>query len=223
MIFRRTLIPAGGAAIVEFTAEVPGTYTIVDHSIFRAFNKGTIGQLVVSGPPNPDVFSGKEADEIYLGEQSSMQDLSYGRMNEEQEHKETAMPNSLPSDQQATTTADPSETGEHIFDRTCIACHQVNANGIPNVFPPLSGSDFLRDNKYQAINFVLHGHSGKLMVNGKIFNNTMSPQPLNDEQIARVLTYVRSHFGNSMNHVTVKEVETVRQKGVLGTNSIGVK
>ncbi len=218
-----TLIPAGGATIVELEAKVPGSYTIVDHSIFRAFNKGTIGQLIVSGAPNPDVFSGKETDEIYLGEQSFMQDLSNGRMNEEQEHKETAMPNLPPSDQQARMTADPGETGEYIFDRTCMACHQINANGIPNVFPPLSGSDFLKDNKHQAIDFVLHGHSGKLTVNGKIFNNTMPPQPLSDEQIARVLTYVRSHFGNSMNPVTVKEVETVKQKGVLATNKVGVK
>ena len=218
-----TLIPAGGAVIVDFTAEVPGTYTIVDHSIFRAFNKGTVGQLIVSGPANPDVFSGKEADEIYLGVQSSMQDLSNGRMNEEQGNRNIAVPNLPINDQQVTTTADPSETGEHIFDRTCIACHQVKATGIPNVFPPLSGSDFLRDNKDQAIDFVLHGHSGKLIVNGKKFNNTMPPQPLNSVQISRVLTYVRSHFGNNMKSVTVKEVETVRQKGVIGTNGAGVK
>ncbi len=62
-----TLIPAGGAAIVEFTAEVPGTYILVDHSIFRAFYKGAIGQIVVSGPPNTDVFQGKISDEPYLG------------------------------------------------------------------------------------------------------------------------------------------------------------
>ncbi len=73
-----TLIPAGGAAIVEFTAEVPGTYMIVDHSIFRAFYKGAMGQIVVSGPPNTEVFQGKTSDEPYLGEQSFMQGLPYG-------------------------------------------------------------------------------------------------------------------------------------------------
>ncbi len=52
-----TLIPAGGAAIVEFTAEVPGTYNLVDHSIFRAFNKGAVAQLKVSGPENESLFS----------------------------------------------------------------------------------------------------------------------------------------------------------------------
>ena len=44
-----TLIPAGGAATVEFHAEVPGTYVLVDHSIFRAFNKGALAMMQVSG------------------------------------------------------------------------------------------------------------------------------------------------------------------------------
>lgn len=51
-----TLIPAGGSAIVEFTVKVPGTFILVDHSIFRAFNKGAIGMLKVDGLKNPEVF-----------------------------------------------------------------------------------------------------------------------------------------------------------------------
>lgn len=60
-----TLIPAGGATIVEFTTEVPGSYTLVDHAIFRAFHKGAIGQLEVSGEENKAIFSGKEKDVLY--------------------------------------------------------------------------------------------------------------------------------------------------------------
>ena len=51
-----TVIPAGGAAIVEFKVEEPGDYVIVDHSIFRAFNKGAIGILKVTGEKNPKIF-----------------------------------------------------------------------------------------------------------------------------------------------------------------------
>lgn len=51
-----TTIPAGGAAMVEFKATVPGEYVIVDHAIFRAFNKGALGKLKVTGPENPAVF-----------------------------------------------------------------------------------------------------------------------------------------------------------------------
>ena len=51
-----TLIPPGGAAIVEFKATVPGEYVIVDHAIFRAFNKGELRKIKVTGPENPAVY-----------------------------------------------------------------------------------------------------------------------------------------------------------------------
>jgi nitrite reductase (NO-forming) len=54
-----TLIPAGGSAVVEFDTNVPASLTLVDHSIFRAFNKGAIGSLVVTGEQDPVVYSGR--------------------------------------------------------------------------------------------------------------------------------------------------------------------
>ena len=50
-----TLVPAAGATIVELTVEVPGTFLLVDHSVFRVM-KGAVGALTVTGPENPDVF-----------------------------------------------------------------------------------------------------------------------------------------------------------------------
>jgi nitrite reductase (NO-forming) len=52
-----TLVPAGGAAITEFRADVPGTYIMVDHSIFRAMDKGALGMIEVSGHPTV-IFDG---------------------------------------------------------------------------------------------------------------------------------------------------------------------
>jgi nitrite reductase (NO-forming) len=54
-----TTIPAGGSSIVEFKLDVPGTYNLVDHSIFRAFNKGALAQIKVEGERDPSIFSGK--------------------------------------------------------------------------------------------------------------------------------------------------------------------
>jgi nitrite reductase (NO-forming) len=51
-----TLVPAGGAAIVEFKVEMPGRFLLVDHSISRAMDKGALGSLVVSGDDRPDIF-----------------------------------------------------------------------------------------------------------------------------------------------------------------------
>ncbi len=61
-----TLIPPGGATQVEFETLVPGTYLLVDHAISRAFMKGALGQLVVSGPANADLFH-----EVQSGTQES--------------------------------------------------------------------------------------------------------------------------------------------------------
>jgi nitrite reductase (NO-forming) len=61
-----TLVPAGGAAIVEFTVEVPGTYLLVDHSLTRIL-KGAAGQLVVTGPDAPDVFRKVSGDSAGTG------------------------------------------------------------------------------------------------------------------------------------------------------------
>ena len=62
-----TLIPAGGAAMIEFKVDVPGSYTVVDHSLFRAFNKGALGQLKVEGDENPEIMTKKLEDKAYAG------------------------------------------------------------------------------------------------------------------------------------------------------------
>ena len=56
-----TLIPAGGAAIAEFRADVPGTYIMVDHSIFRAFDKGALGMIEVTGSTTPIFTDGADS------------------------------------------------------------------------------------------------------------------------------------------------------------------
>lgn len=57
-----TLIPAGGSAIVEFKADVPGNFVLVDHSIFRTFHKGSLGILKVEGEENHAIYSHQQHD-----------------------------------------------------------------------------------------------------------------------------------------------------------------
>ena len=57
-----TLVPAGGATVVEFTVEVPGAYALVDHAIFR-IEKGAIGYLNVEGEPRPDLYRAEAVQE----------------------------------------------------------------------------------------------------------------------------------------------------------------
>jgi hypothetical protein len=56
-----TLVPPGGAAVLEFTATVPGIYTLLDHAIFRT-EKGAAGLLKVTGGLRPDIYGG---DAVY--------------------------------------------------------------------------------------------------------------------------------------------------------------
>jgi nitrite reductase (NO-forming) len=101
--------------------------------------------------------------------------------------------------------------GDAIYKKTCIACHQANGEGLGNTYPPLAKSDFISD-KEKAITQVLKGYSGELVVNGKKYNNTMPAQQLTDDEIAAVLTYVYSNFGNSGSAVTADEVKAIRAK-----------
>ena len=56
--------------MVEFKTKVPGSYVLVDHSIFRAFNKGALAIMKVNGPENKPVYSGKELDSMYVGDRA---------------------------------------------------------------------------------------------------------------------------------------------------------
>jgi len=102
------------------------------------------------------------------------------------------------------------ELGRRLFTSICAACHQPTGLGRPNMFPPLAGSDFLNADKNRAIQIVIHGRQGEVVVNGIKFNNNMPSFPLGDQDIANVLTFVYNSFGNSGLAVTPEEVKTLR-------------
>ncbi|WP_245611710.1 copper-containing nitrite reductase [Nevskia soli] len=192
-----TLIPSGGAAIVEFHLAVPGSYVLVDHSIFRAFNKGALAILKATGPENKAIYSGKEVDSVYLGDKAA----SPAPVTEARAAEASG---TLTKEQQI-------KAGEARFTGTCSVCHQGNGQGLPNVFPPLAGSDFLMADKKRAIGIVLNGLNGKITVNGNGFDSVMPPMSqLNDDELANILTFVRNSWGNSGDAVSADEVKELR-------------
>ena len=95
----------------------------------------------------------------------------------------------------------------------CVACHQSSGQGTPGQFPPLAGSDWVNaEGPNRIIRIVLNGASGPIRVLGNDFNNAMVPwkDTLSDEQIASVLTYVRSEWGNKASPVTPEQVKAIR-------------
>ncbi len=192
-----TLVPAGGAAIVEFRVDVPGTFILVDHSIFRAFNKGALGMLKVQGEENKTIYSGKQEEGIYQPEGGGIQE-----MPSENGVVESEIP--------AKSFEEMMEFGKATYMQTCFACHQAEGQGIPNAFPPLAESDYLNADVNRAIDIILNGKSGEITVNGQKYNSVMTRQDLNDDEVANVLTYIYNSWGNSKKQVTPAMVKSRR-------------
>lgn len=189
-----TVIPAGGSAIVEFGLDVPGTYILVDHSIFRAFNKGAVGMIKVTGDENLLTYSGKQDDRIYMLEGGAIQNI----------------PQASSQQAPAANKTERIERGKLVYTQICMACHQAEGQGIIQAFPPLAASDYLNADVNRAIGTVIHGLSGKVTVNGAEFNSIMPQLGLNDEQVANVLTYVYSKWGNNGTEVLPDMVKKIR-------------
>lgn len=186
-----TLIPAGGAAIVEFKVDVPGSYVLVDHSIFRAFNKGALGLLVAKGEENRKIYAKNEPTPY-------VSDLKISTTP-----KDDAIVNKTKEQQIA--------DGKVIYTKTCVACHQAQGQGMEGAFPPLAKSDFLNADVDRAIDIVLHGKQGEVTVNGKKYNSVMTPQPLSVQEVADVLTYVYNTWDNSKKVVTPEMVQKIKK------------
>lgn len=190
-----TLIPAGGTAIVEFKCEVPGSLTIVDHSIFRAFNKGALAQIKISGKENHDIFTGKQKDVVYQPEGSAIQSITAAK-------EVKAVPEKSFEERMG--------AGKILYEGNCAACHQLEGQGVPQAFPPLAKSDYLAALKDKGVSIPLKGLSGKIKVNGIEYDGIMPQMQLTDDETASIMTYVNNSWGNKRGLVTAAEVRKSR-------------
>lgn len=193
-----TLIPAGGAMIADFHLEVPGGYVLVDHSIFRAFNKGALGILQVAGPENKAIYSGKEVDSVYLGDKA----VSQAPVREA----------AVAAASGTLTPAQQAAAGKTLYNGTCSVCHGDAGAGMPGVFPPLAKSDWIAGHSVdEVIAVVLNGLSGPVKVNGEDYNSVMPPMSqLTDDEVANILTYVLQDMNGNASVVSTDEVAKVR-------------
>ena len=87
--------------------------------------------------------------------------------------------------------------GKQVFTANCAACHQASGKGLPGVFPPLAGSEWVSGDERVLANILLHGVTGDITVAGNDFKGSMpSFQQLGDAELAAVATYIRSNWGN---------------------------
>jgi nitrite reductase (NO-forming) len=192
-----TLVPVGGSAMVEFVADVAGRYSFVDHSMFRAFNKGAMGTLDIAGPAHSDIFPGKLSESVY----------NPGTRLQRSAGAVPSVAAATLDDLVATATL---EHGRQVYSALCAACHQAAGEGMPGVIPPLAHSDFLMSDPQRAVRVLLEGLSGPITVNGKEYRGVMPKLPLSDHDIAAVLSYVRNAFGNTGSSIELEDVERAR-------------
>jgi mono/diheme cytochrome c family protein len=106
------------------------------------------------------------------------------------------------------------DRGKTVYTTQCMACHQVDGGGVPNMNAPLNGAKaVVGSDKAKIITIVLNGLKAGTEIDGEVYNNNMAPhKELTDQQIADVLTYVRNSWQNKASAVTPAEVKAVRAK-----------
>ncbi len=105
------------------------------------------------------------------------------------------------------------QRGKKVYEKTCLACHQAEGDGVPRLNPPLIKTTQVLGNKEKLIRIVLQGFNEDVEINGEYYSNPMPAQPLlTNQEIADVLTYVRNSFGNKAKAITALEVKMVRAK-----------
>jgi len=106
------------------------------------------------------------------------------------------------------------DLGKTYFSQNCVQCHQANAMGVPNIYPPLSKSEYINGGSTRLGMILLKGLQGPVTVEGKQFNGAMPAweKTLTDKKIAAILTYVRQDFGNSAGPITPDQIADARKE-----------
>jgi mono/diheme cytochrome c family protein len=114
---------------------------------------------------------------------------------------------------------DPVAMGKAQFQQVCITCHQATGMGLPPIYPPLAGSEWVEGSPDRVIRIVLYGLKGDVHVKGQTYNAAAMPvfgqvpgsaYNWSDEKIAAVLTYVRQEWGNKAGAITADQVAAIR-------------
>jgi len=199
-----TMVPAGGSTIVEFTPRVPGNLTLVDHSLTRAFNKGAIGLLAISGAEQPEIYGKGVKKPMTVAKAVASGTAA---------RPAAAAPSQAEPAVRPAVAVDKAQLahGRSVFDSACAACHQAKGEGVAGVFPPLANSDFFKERPYEMAHIVLNGRSGEIVVNGEHYNGVMPAQELSEEDIAAVINYVSVELNQGKPVVTPAQVRDMRK------------
>ena len=101
--------------------------------------------------------------------------------------------------------------GKALYLVSCSACHQPNGQGLEGIAPPLAGTRWPSESEDRLARIVLHGLRGPITVAGTEYNLEMPAMGFFDDQdIAAILTYIRSAWGNPSRPVTREAIGKIR-------------
>ncbi|MGB8518527.1 MAG: cytochrome c [Candidatus Tumulicola sp.] len=125
----------------------------------------------------------------------------------------SSAPESTPATSAAPVSSSGASPGATTYTANCASCHQPGGKGLAGSFPPLAGNPVVSGDAQKVIHIVKYGLSGKIMVGPDAYNGMMPPwgTQLSDDQIAGVITYIRSSWGNGASPVSAAEVAAVKK------------
>ena len=108
--------------------------------------------------------------------------------------------------------AAPTVDGKQLYSAKCAACHQATGLGVAGVFPPVAASEWVLGDEKILTNILLHGVNGEMIVKGNKYNGAMPAwKSLSDDELAAVLTYIRSDWGNAAPPIKAETIKSQRE------------
>ncbi|RLA27832.1 MAG: nitrite reductase, partial [Gammaproteobacteria bacterium] len=108
------------------------------------------------------------------------------------------------------------DNGAELFAANCAACHQADGKGLPGAFPPLAGSDYIKEDPWRLVEATVNGLSGPMTVNGAEYNNVMPAMSyLSDDELSAIVTYVLNSWGNAGGQFSAEQIGRYREEAGL--------
>jgi mono/diheme cytochrome c family protein len=167
--------------------------------------QGPDGSLYIS-----DSKKGKIWRVMFKGDKATFNSKHLAKMKKREQRTYVKVPD---IDKDNLDLGKSSYSGQLIYQNYCRACHQRDGKGDGSRFPPLANSEWVTGSKDTLISLMLKGLNEPIMVAGKAYSGAM-PQFdfLNDQQLADLLSYIRTNFNNTADSVKADEVRTMRNK-----------
>ena len=113
-----------------------------------------------------------------------------------------------------TANAQNMQKGKKIYEAKCLACHQADGGGVPNMNAPLDGaSNVVGKDIARLVRIIRYGYNERVALDGFYYSNAMTASPdLKDNEMADLLTYIRNSWSNKAPAVTIKQVQAAKKK-----------